>query len=66
MSSMFKVRWANAAPFYHYIEVDEPAFYYEIEEEANEKPWFYDIKRYLETQEYPEDAYITYFVEVLS
>ena len=49
LSSMFKVRWANHAPSICIMRLDEPVFCYKIEEEAvDEKPWFYDIKRYLE------------------
>src|ERR1051325_8146637 len=59
LSSMSKVKWANEAPSITIMRLDEPAFYYEMEEEVDEKPWFYDIKRYLETKEYPEDASIT-------
>ena len=50
LSSMFKVRWANEAPSIIILRLDEPAFCYEIEEEVDEKPWFYDIKMYLEMQ----------------
>ncbi|XP_070004617.1 uncharacterized protein [Nicotiana sylvestris] len=32
---------------------DQPAYYAYIEEEANGKPWFHDIKEYLEKGEYP-------------
>ena len=35
--------------------MDEPAHYCDIEtEEVADKPWFHEVKRYLETQEYPE------------
>ena len=27
--------------------------------EPDGNPWFYDVKRYLETQEYPEEASVT-------
>src|ERR1043165_5766161 len=40
------------------MRLDEPAFCFEVEGEADEKPWFYDIKRYLEAKEYPDDASI--------
>ena len=59
LSSMFKVRWENEAPSITILRLDESAFYYEIEEDAaDEKLWFYDIKRYLETKEYLEDAFV--------
>ena len=57
LSSMFKVRWANEAPYITILRLDKPTLCYEIEEEAgDDKSWFYDIKRYLETREYPKDA----------
>ena len=39
--------------------LDEPAYCYELNtDEVEEKPWFHEVKRYLETQEYPEEASI--------
>src|ERR1044072_4654317 len=54
MSSMFKVRWDNEAPQIIIKKFDEPTYCYELDIE--EKPWFYEVKRYLETQEYPAGA----------
>src|SRR4051812_26775752 len=55
MSSMFKVRWDNEAPIVIIERHDKPAYCYEIAtDEIEEKPWFYEVKRYLEAQEYPE------------
>src|ERR1051325_378334 len=54
MSSMFKVRWDNEAPQIIIERFDELAYCYELDTE--EKPWYYDEKRYLETQEYPAGA----------
>ena len=57
MSSMFKVRWDNEAPHITIERLDEPAHCCDIEtEEVADKPWFHEVKRYLETQEYPEGA----------
>ena len=57
MSSMFKVRWDNEAPQITIDRLDEPAHCYDIEtEEVADKPWFHEVKRYLEDQEYPEGA----------
>ena len=53
LASMFKVKWRNEAPAIHIDHLDEPAHCLEIEVEYDDKPWFYDIKRYLEKQEYP-------------
>ena len=37
--------------------MDEPAHCHEINtEEVMEQPWFHEIKRYLETRDYPEGA----------
>ncbi|XP_050877512.1 uncharacterized protein LOC127081282 [Lathyrus oleraceus] len=58
MASMFKVKWANEAPSINIMRLDEPAFCYANDEAQDDKPWFYDIKRYLEKQEYPKDASI--------
>ncbi|XP_050919320.1 uncharacterized protein LOC127136849 [Lathyrus oleraceus] len=56
--SMFKVKWKNEAPGIHNDHLDEPAHCLAMEAEYDDKPWFYDIKRYLERQEYPEKASI--------
>ena len=57
MSSMIKVNWDNEAPQITIERLDEPAHYCDIEiEEVTEKPWFHEVKRYLEAREYPEGA----------
>ena len=59
MSSMFKVRWDNEAPQITIERLDEPTYCYEVDtEEVVDKPWFHEVKRYLEAQEYPEGASI--------
>ena len=59
MSSMFKVKWDNEAPRIIVKRFYEPAHFYEIDiDGVEEKPWFYEVKRYLEVQEYPEGASI--------
>ncbi|XP_073262690.1 uncharacterized protein [Populus alba] len=35
---------------------NNPAYYYSIEEEIDGKPWYYDIKNFMQKQEYPEEA----------
>ncbi|XP_070025594.1 uncharacterized protein [Nicotiana sylvestris] len=35
---------------------DQPTYYTHVEEEADGKPWFHDIKEYLTRGEYPELA----------
>lgn len=56
---MFKVKWANKAPFITIEHLDEPAYCLATKIDSDDKPWFYDIKRYLEKQEYPENVSIT-------
>lgn len=56
---MFKVRWKNEAPVIRIDHLDEPTHYLVVEAKFDDKPWFYDIKRYLERQEYLEKASIT-------
>ena len=57
MSSMYKVKWDNEAPQITIESLDEPAYCYEIDTKGvTEKPWFHEVKRYLEAQEYPEGA----------
>ncbi|XP_050889425.1 uncharacterized protein LOC127094662 [Lathyrus oleraceus] len=58
LSSMFKVKWRNQAPSINIQHLDEPAYCLEIEEESDGKPWFYDIKRYVKKQGYPENVSI--------
>ncbi|XP_050916516.1 uncharacterized protein LOC127131648 [Lathyrus oleraceus] len=59
LASMFKVKWKNEAPSFHLNYFDEPAYYLAAESEADGYPWFYDIIRFLECQEYSKDASIT-------
>ena len=55
MSSMFKVRWDNEAPRITIERLDEPAHCFEIDiKEIADKPWFHEVKKYLETHKYPE------------
>ena len=35
---------------------EQPAHCVHVEEEPDGKPWYYDIKRYLESRIYPEEA----------
>ena len=57
MSSMFKVIWDNEAPRITIERFDELAHCCDIDtDEIEEKPWFHEVKKYLEVQEYPEGA----------
>ncbi|XP_050876248.1 uncharacterized protein LOC127079942 [Lathyrus oleraceus] len=58
LTSMFKVKWENEAPSISIMRLDEPTFCYNNDEVQDDKPWFYDIMRYMEKQEYPKDATI--------
>ena len=59
MSSMFKLKWDNEAPQITIERMDEPAHCHEINtEQIVDQSWFYEVKRYLEAQEYPEGASI--------
>ena len=55
MSAMFKVKWDNEVPQITIERLDEPAYFNEINTgEVTDKPWFHEVKRYLEAREYPE------------
>lgn len=58
LSYMFKVKWKNEAPTFHLNYLDEPIYCLAAEDEVNSHPWFYDIMRYLDSQEYLENASI--------
>ena len=60
MSSMFMVRWDNEAPRITIERLDKAAHCYEVDTDGvEEKPWYHEVKRYPETQEYHEGASIT-------
>ncbi|XP_050889585.1 uncharacterized protein LOC127094854 [Lathyrus oleraceus] len=59
LASMFKVKWKNEAPSIQIDHLDEPAHCLAIEVDPDDKPWFYDIKTFLEKQQYPEGMSIT-------
>ena len=47
----------HEAPTVTVERFDEPAHCYELDTDT-EKPWYHEVKRYLEAQEYPEGASI--------
>ena len=57
MSSMYKVRLDNETPIITIEIFDKHAHCCELETDT-EKPWYHEVKRYLEAQEYPEGASI--------
>ncbi|XP_050878834.1 uncharacterized protein LOC127082646 [Lathyrus oleraceus] len=55
LASMFKVKWKNEASSIQIDHLDEPA----IKADPDDKPWFYDIKTFLEKQQYLKGISIT-------
>ncbi|XP_050916132.1 uncharacterized protein LOC127131245, partial [Lathyrus oleraceus] len=56
LASMYQVRFHNEAPLIQIERKVEPAYCQSVEEEVDGKPWFHDIKCFLQNQEYPTDA----------
>jgi hypothetical protein len=56
LASMYKLIWPNHQPHIEIRRFDEPAHCLTTAEEPDGKPWFFDIKQYLEKQEYPAEA----------
>lgn len=48
LASMYKLRWPNHQLKIEIRHFDEPAQYSTTTEESDDKPWFFDIKNYLE------------------
>ncbi|XP_050919867.1 uncharacterized protein LOC127137453 [Lathyrus oleraceus] len=59
LASMLKVKWKNEAPFIHIDHLEESAHCLAIEAGPDDKPWFYEIKTFLEKRQYPEGISIT-------
>ena len=54
---MFKLNWDNKVPQITIERMDESTHCHEINtEEVVDQPCFHEVKRYLETQEYPKGA----------
>ncbi|XP_050878342.1 uncharacterized protein LOC127082160 [Lathyrus oleraceus] len=56
LASMYKLIWPNHQPNIEMRCFDEPVHCLTTAEESDDKPWFFDIKQYLEKQEYPAEA----------
>ncbi|XP_050919233.1 uncharacterized protein LOC127136755 [Lathyrus oleraceus] len=56
LASMYKLIWPNHQPNIKIRHFDKPVHCLTMTEESDGKPWFFDIKHYLEKQEYPVDA----------
>ncbi|XP_050896336.1 uncharacterized protein LOC127103090 [Lathyrus oleraceus] len=54
LASMFKDKWKNETPAIHIDNLDELAHCRAIKADPDDKPWFYDIKTFMEKQQYPE------------
>ncbi|XP_050920355.1 uncharacterized protein LOC127137989 [Lathyrus oleraceus] len=55
---ILEVRFCNEAPLIQIERNDEPSYCQLVEEEADGKPWFHNIKCYMQNQEYPANATI--------
>ena len=56
LASMYQMNTWNDIPRITVQRLDRPAHMFTTEEVADEKPWYYDIKHFLQTQEYPIGA----------
>lgn len=56
LTSMYKLIWPNHRPNIEIRHFDEPVHCLTIAEESDGKPWFFDIKHYIEKQEYLAEA----------
>ena len=56
LSSMFEISQEGELPMIKMKSHEQSAYYSFIEEESDGKPWYFDIKRYLKSKEYPEES----------
>ena len=56
LSSMFVINQKEDLPMIKMQSHEDPVYCHFIEEEVDGKPWYFDIKRYLQSREYPESA----------
>ncbi|XP_050905515.1 uncharacterized protein LOC127119336, partial [Lathyrus oleraceus] len=56
LASMIVVRWWNDVPNITVMRLDRPAHIFAIEEVKDDKPWYFDIKNFLQNQVYPPGA----------
>jgi len=57
LSSMFEVNQGGELPMIKMKSHEHPTYCSFIEEESDDKPWYFDIKQYLKNREYPKGAY---------
>ena len=53
LPSMIVVKYWNEVPNLSVMRLDRPAHVFAVEEIKDEKPWYYDIKCFLQIQVYP-------------
>ena len=53
LASMFQLALHGDLPYIEFRSRGKPAHCCEIEEEQDGKPWYFDIKQYVENKEYP-------------
>ncbi|XP_058759885.1 uncharacterized protein LOC131633188 [Vicia villosa] len=58
LASMYQVKSPNEAPQITITRLDKPAHVFAAEVVTDDKPWFYDIKIFLQKEEYPPGASI--------
>ena len=56
LASMFQLTLHGDLPYIEFRCCGKPAHCYLIEEEQDGKPWYFDIKWYIEDKEYPQEA----------
>ncbi|GAU23956.1 hypothetical protein TSUD_183550 [Trifolium subterraneum] len=56
LSSMYRVNFRNEVPTISIRCLERPAYVFAAEEVIDDKPWFHDIKMFLQKQEYPHGA----------
>ena len=56
LASMYQVNTWNDVPLITVWRLDGPTHVFIAEETSDEKHWYYDIKNFLQTREYPIGA----------
>jgi len=57
LSSMFEINEDGILSMIQMKSHEEPTYCHFIEEELDGKPWYFDIKHYLKTRDYPREAF---------
>ena len=56
LASMFQLTLHGDLPYIEFRCHGRPTHFFLVEEERDSKPWYFDIKRYVESKEYPPEA----------